>query len=525
MKKIFLFCGLIFACTGVTNVFAACNSPITLGYDGNQEVDDDEFLYYDETEHSKAVAGYTNTGEQTSGDGKGYECDKNNSASCTGGDTITLPAGHYFNGNKVSVQTEYVCVAPFVGNDRWEKKSSYGCFPKGYDPLNVGGAHTGLTLENCSGYTNTDATNGTEFKLVCEEPGPSLKCIATACNGDLVVNSAGVCVSKVEKCKADNNCGTNNTCNVCCATNGTTWDKGTSKCKCNDASKTFSIDASGNGSCKAKASSGGGGGGNSVTDCVNKRTTAEGKACCYLKTSDATCDEKTEKCTCTDTTKKFEIGQDGKGVCKASSGGGEGDGQGEGEGEGQGGGQGDQGGGGNATGKYTCSAHDLTLFNSYLLLCSNNTNAKNVINTAIAMCNQGEMTRNEFDSLKDLVLAAYNSCVSSNSEEPEVKKPEPQQPDEKSISSDKIKEAGKKLDDIVAGFGDANVWKDADGKFNAARLASDSIAGVVLGTAGGLITSSVMKKKQAEQGFEDLKCVVGGQSVAGWGDEFNVGIQ
>ncbi|MBP3316195.1 MAG: carboxypeptidase regulatory-like domain-containing protein [Alphaproteobacteria bacterium] len=67
-------------------------------------------------------------------------------------------------------------------------------------------------------------------------------------------------------------------------------------------------------------------------------------------------------------------------------------------------------------------------------------------------------------------------------------------------------------------------WKTADGKFNTARLASDTIAGVVLGTAGGLITSHVVKKHQVEEGFEDIKCVIGGQSVAGWGDEFNVGV-
>lgn len=83
---------------------------------------------------------------------------------------------------------------------------------------------------------------------------------------------------------------------------------------------------------------------------------------------------------------------------------------------------------------------------------------------------------------------------------------------------------GSTLDGIIGNL-DLSVWKNADGKFNTARLASDSIAGVVLGTAGGLITSSVMKKHQAADGFEDLKCVVGGQSVAGWGDVFRVGIQ
>ena len=70
-----------------------------------------------------------------------------------------------------------------------------------------------------------------------------------------------------------------------------------------------------------------------------------------------------------------------------------------------------------------------------------------------------------------------------------------------------------------------SVWKDAEGNFNTARLASDSIAGVVLGTAGGLITSHVVKKNQVENGFEDIKCTIGGQNVAEWGDQFRVGIQ
>ena len=70
-----------------------------------------------------------------------------------------------------------------------------------------------------------------------------------------------------------------------------------------------------------------------------------------------------------------------------------------------------------------------------------------------------------------------------------------------------------------------SAWKTEEGKFNTARLASDSIAGVVLGTAGGLITSSVVKKHQVKEGFEDIKCAIGGQNVADWGDEFNVGVK
>lgn len=80
------------------------------------------------------------------------------------------------------------------------------------------------------------------------------------------------------------------------------------------------------------------------------------------------------------------------------------------------------------------------------------------------------------------------------------------------------------LDSVVANF-DRSKWRDIDGNFNTARLASDSVAAVVLGTAGGLISSKVIKKKQVENGFEDIKCTIGNQEVADWGDEFQVGIQ
>lgn len=89
----------------------------------------------------------------------------------------------------------------------------------------------------------------------------------------------------------------------------------------------------------------------------------------------------------------------------------------------------------------------------------------------------------------------------------------------------------QKIDSAVAVIENAKsnmkltVWRNDEGKFNTSRLLSDSIAGVVLGTAGGLITSNVVKKNQVEDGFEDLQCTVGGQVVAGWGDEFRVGIQ
>ena len=93
-----------------------------------------------------------------------------------------------------------------------------------------------------------------------------------------------------------------------------------------------------------------------------------------------------------------------------------------------------------------------------------------------------------------------------------------------SSSKSKISTAVEKLDDISKNFEDS-VWKTAEGKFNTSRLISDSVVGVVLGTAGGLITSKVVKKNQVENGFEDIECSIGGQKVADWGDQFRVGIQ
>lgn len=73
--------------------------------------------------------------------------------------------------------------------------------------------------------------------------------------------------------------------------------------------------------------------------------------------------------------------------------------------------------------------------------------------------------------------------------------------------------------------GSSSVWKNDEGKFNTARLVSDSVAGVVLGTVGGVVTSQVIKKNQIKNGFQDLKCTIGGQTVATYGDEFRVGVK
>ncbi len=235
----------------------------------------------------------------------------------------------------------------------------------------------------------------------------------------------------------------------------------------------------------------------SKKSCKDKRDTPEGKACCDLPTETATWDEVNKKCICSGG-KLFLIGKNGRGSCAVS--------------EGDGGAQ------------FRCPATDVSHFARWKTNCASHAATLQLIAQIEALCATPNVTADQYNDLyADVTASVAINCqqviTETITETIEITVPSDSQ------SRAAIIAAGSALDGIVAGFGEANVWKNAQGEFNTARLASDSIAAVVLGTAGGLITSSVMKKHQVEDGFEDLKCVIGGQPVAGWGDEFRVGIQ
>ena len=98
-----------------------------------------------------------------------------------------------------------------------------------------------------------------------------------------------------------------------------------------------------------------------------------------------------------------------------------------------------------------------------------------------------------------------------------------------SVSGEQTNKLSKASDNLSKLFNDIDsgrsVWKNADGSFNATRLASDLTAGVVLGTVGGVVSGVLIKKSQVEKGFDALNCTVGGQKIADWGDEFRVGLR
>lgn len=99
-----------------------------------------------------------------------------------------------------------------------------------------------------------------------------------------------------------------------------------------------------------------------------------------------------------------------------------------------------------------------------------------------------------------------------------------------SKENENVTAARNRISDVAAkikGLSDdtgRSVWKNKDGGFNTNRLISDSVAGVVLGTAGGLITSHIVKKNQIKGGLQGVHCSIGGQVVADHGDDFIVGI-
>ena len=91
-------------------------------------------------------------------------------------------------------------------------------------------------------------------------------------------------------------------------------------------------------------------------------------------------------------------------------------------------------------------------------------------------------------------------------------------------ATEQIQSAYKQITSMAGDF-DRSVWRNANGEFNTSRLVSDTVAGVVLGTAGGIITSNIIKKNQLNNGYEDLQCTIGGQVVAGYDDTFDVGVR
>lgn len=421
----------------MTEVMAAKTcGPEVLGYSGNQDPDDNEFLYASKSQFDAANAGYNNTNHTTSGSGKGYECDNKH---CSHTSIVDMPAGHVFKGKVINHKETYQCQA-----DKWDDFDDYW-YPVGkgvchagktYGDINVGQKYMGrLSKEECSGFELTDDL-GVEFDLICRE-GPKLVCKAMKCRDGFKADNG--------KCVADNK-----------------------------------VDPTPNPDPKPKPDP------SPKLTCRQQRAngTPTGLACCDTD-KDADYNKATDQCVCKDSNKEFKI-KDGKGVCEAK--------------------------GTTQPGiPVACNCTvDLSVVSSAESSCAAQSMAT-AINQVRVECEKGADCNGQTVRVYvNAIAEAMSSCAN--------------QPVEPEINKKRLAEAITAIDKYRSGL-DVSVWKDAEGNFNTARLVSDSIAGVVLGTAGGLITSSVVKKNQVKNGFEDVVCTIGGQTVGSYGDEISVGIQ
>ena len=446
-----------------------------VSYDA-QKPEDDEFLYSSQTAYDSAKG--RGDGATIAG-GLVYECDNEH---CQENKILPMAAGHVFKGNVIEEARKYRCVHS-VFDDKWEVVYE-GCQYNGKN-INIdswyednNGKRIDLDYAQCSQFQDMNPADAEKkFNAKCEQVGDELK---------MRCYQIGSADKEVKpECPAGSS------------------DKILSQDNC-EKNETFECKRKSDGKCVCgKCSPGGAEKVDPLKKCLDSRTTREGKACCYLPKSVATWNGK--ECTCIPADKmEFEIGADGKGSCRAKE---------------------------LKTGeKFQCDTKILAQLEAWENECKDQEQIVEWIKRLKELCKSDEVTVQKFNEYYSMLLAlGPGNCTWDNKIEVDVdvKLPGGNGGDrnaELSNSRRKISDAHTVLRGMADTF-KVSVWKDEEGKFNTARLASDSIAAVVLGTTGALVTSNIVKKNQVENGFEDIKCTIGGQTVADWGDQFRVGIQ
>ena len=470
----------------------SCYSATTLEYDGFQDPDDNEFLYPDKNNFDKAMAAYETSGHADSGSAVAFECDDWFSKSCGKTHVVHMNAGHVFKGEVINHARDYQCFTAWL-DDYWAEVGSGVCHTRKFGDLTVG-----QTSSSAYGYNELDGlcrnerdTNGETFVLFCEGD-TTITCKPKTCKqGYKVVNDK--CVENnvepgAEKCEGKYD-STPVTLNF-----GTTYPSKLNLSQCKQLPLIANPDSNGTAfqldcvagpkfrCCPTNCAKG------KIPDttncicrstgvipgkpCTEKRKDKPvGVACCDLENAGlATYDEKKDVCTCKDASRTFAIDQsNGTGMCVD-----------------------------NTPVKPDCDESTGAHLNEKTNKCE---------------CPSAELTLNA-DGVSCSCVdpdKVYKNGKCVYTEEYLLR-----------IKITQIREIRARLDGIMSGL-KVSVWKDEEGNFNTARLASDSIAGVVLGTVGGVVTSVVVKKNQIKKGFEAIQCAIGGQTVANYGDEFVVG--
>ena len=118
-------------------VMADCNTPVTISYVGNQEPDDNEFLYVTKDAYDLSKQGYENSGKKNSGDGHAYECDMGKSGGCGRLDVVTMPFGHVFKGKVINEEVKYQCRNQGIFDNRWVVVEDGICHTTGFGDIEV----------------------------------------------------------------------------------------------------------------------------------------------------------------------------------------------------------------------------------------------------------------------------------------------------------------------------------------------------------------------------------------------------
>lgn len=408
MKKLLMFLCCIFAMSTIVAYGATektC-SETKLYLESGQNIDDDEFLYRNDSEHEKAKNGVLNSTARSGGDAMVYECDRSNrDKNCGNRGVVTLEPGHWYMGNRIDHKETYTCWTNNVlhWNDKWVPGASV-CRIQNTEVAIGSSYEKSLTLEQCSGLNISDPVNGTSFKAICEE-GPVARCIAIECVSGFEPDEKGICKPK-----------------------------------------------------------------------ENEHVSDKPDPTPPVKPTKPTAPVKPTKPT-------TPVKPDPKPIEPV----------------------------------VVVEPAPVVVYNcpdEVLNVPASCTEAVAAYAELKKYCESEARDDSGYYVRKVDVQNKIAACEQKKQEE----------------VANKLRGSIKQLEaKITNGIGDwqskLSVWKTSEGNFNGARLASDSIAGVVLGTAGGLITSNLVKKGQVKSGFEGVQCTIGGQRVADWHDEFTVGIR
>lgn len=458
-----------------------------------QSPDDNEYLYLTQSDYNTAKAEFKK--HSNSGNGKGYECDGAGARQCTGDDVVSMKAGHVFKGKVINKPHKYKCHVPLigVGDDYWEdlgeivepKPGEKACKIEG---LTVKiGDHIHVDCKN-SNYSNIKT--GEQCRAYCLKQNNELysvygieicpKGYEPASKANLSGFSPKISDQLYYECKKQQKPGpippksckeSRSTAEgkACCDLPSSVAKWTGSQCVCQAADTEFKME-NGVGVCAPKGG------------CGIYKDNPEAFACCEAKYTWLN-----GKCECPEGTKWSYDSAKKTGSCVAD----------------------------NSNVLSNC----VYRFNGKVKCANGNSMTINE-QRPLTVAELGGMSCDQFNNLYQSNVGKLNEFFASYCGGGAII----------SIVTGPSGAEVKNAQSVLSAFfstaqSNASVWKNSEGKFNTARLASDLTAGVVLGSVGGVVSGVVIKKNQVKKGFEALHCAVGGQKVADWGDEFNVGLR